>query len=201
MFKFEANENNVVIKAKQVLEDALSTNPKTKKRVQEIIRKELFKVRRLVVDNIKFKHGDPRGARFAVRTSVYRQILGGNINIYNSKKAHGETSYIPPRKGSTRGGNRKTRSETTKRYMSYAGYDRGFILRWLNTGTADRGVRFNYIEDGRKVDKWNRHPNTGNRGRIEPRHFFSTLGERALNQAVENISRIVEEELTKITTE
>lgn len=197
MIGLEVNDA-VLVEQKQVLEQAMSTNPKTQKALQKLIRQVIMEARKMVVSSIKFKHGDPRGAARAVRTAVYKKILGANINIYNSRKAHGSTNYEPPRKGSTgRGGNRRTRSPRTARIMSYDALDRGFILRWLNDGTNDRSISFTE-NDKRKVDKWNHRPNTGNRGSIVAYHFFRGAGERALVQAADNLASLIDTELENI---
>jgi len=185
----------VILEQQKVLEAALSTNPKTQKALQKLIRKAIMEARAKVILSEKFKNGDPRGARYAVRTAVYKKVLGANINIYNSRKAHGSTSYEPPRKGvSGRGGNRRTRSARTARIMSYDALDRGFILRWLNEGVNDRHINFTERE-GRKVDKWNKHPNTGFRGAIAPRHWFTSSATSALRQAVDTLSNLIDTEL------
>jgi hypothetical protein len=194
MISLEVNDA-VVLEQKQVLEQALSTNPKTQKALQKLIRKAIMEARAKVILSEKFKNGDPRGARYAVRTAVYKKVLGANINIYNSRKAHGSTSYEPPRKGvSGRGGNRRTRSARTAQIMGYDALDRGFILRWLNEGVNDRHINFTERE-GRKVDKWNKHPNTGFRGAIAPRHWFMTSATSALHQAVDTLSNLIDTEL------
>ena len=197
MVGFEIDDA-VVVEQQQVLEQALSTNPKTQKALQKLVRKVVMEARSKVVNDITFKHGDPRGAARAVRTAVYKKILGANINIYNSRKAHGSTSYEPPRKGVIdRGGNRRTRSARTARIMSYDALDRGFILRWLNDGANDRNITFT-SSDRRKVDKWNHNPNTGNRGSITARHFFKGAGETALVQAADNLANLIDAELETI---
>lgn len=130
MFGIDINDS-VVMQQSRVLEQALSTNPKTQKALQKLIRKVILEARKSVSDAAenKMKH-DPRGAAQAVRTSVYKKILGANINIFSSRKAHGQNIYEPPRKGvSGRGGNRRTRSGRTRQIMGYAPLDRGFILR------------------------------------------------------------------------
>lgn len=194
MIGLEVNDA-VVLEQQKVLEQALSSNPKTQKALQKLIRKALIQARAEVSESIKFKNGDPRESAKAVRTSVYKNILGGNLNIYNSRKAHGATSYTPPRKGiSGRGGNRRIRTERTRKIMSYAPLDRGFILRWLNAGVNDRSIEFTE-RLGRKADKWNKHPNTGNRGSIAARNFFGSSGNRALNRAVENLATMIDTEL------
>ena len=198
MFQFEANEA-VIVEQRKALESALSTNPKTEKILRQIIRKYILQARKEIVSGINFKHGDPRGTRQAVRTSVYRRVFGGNVNILNPRKAHGGGSYEPPRHPSHRGGNRRKRSANTQRMMSYGPLDRGFILRFLNEGATGRSIQFK-PDDRRKVDKWNQHPNTGNRGSITARHFFRSLGDRALGSMSANVAVAIEQELEKIMT-
>ena len=200
MFEFEANEA-VIMESKKVLETALSTNPKTQAVLRKIIRKYVMEAREQVVNNIKFKDGDPRGARQAVRTTVYKRVLGANINILNSRKAHGSNNYEPTRKGvPNRGGNRRVRGSRTSRIMSYDALDRGFILRWLNEGVNDRKINFKSNEN-RKVDKWNKHPNTGNRGSIAARNFFRPLGDRAMGVMRDNLEIAIETEISKLLNE
>jgi hypothetical protein len=117
---------------------------------------------------------DPRHAYKAVRYAVYKRLLGGQVNILNSRKAGDETGYRPARTltPGQRGGNRRVRN--SRSLDIYEGKDRGFVLRWLNGGmtkTNPRIIRFTE-NDSRKVDKWNKHPNTGNRGAIAPRNWF-----------------------------
>lgn len=187
--------NTVVVEQQRALEAALSTNPKTQKALQKLIRGVIKEARAQVVGSIKFKGGDPRGAAQSVRTAVYKRILGANINIYSSRKAHGTTSYEPPRNSSHRGGNRRTRSARTQQIMSYGPLDRGFILRFNNDGTGDRSINFS-ANDKRQVDKWNKHPNTGGRCAIAPRHFFRGTSERALAQAADTLANLINTELT-----
>jgi hypothetical protein len=199
MIGLEVNDA-VIVEQRKVLEQALSTNPKTQKALQKLIRRVIMEARAKVSsaasDKIK---NDPRGAAQAVRTSVYKKILGANINIFNSRKAHGQNRYEPPRKGvSGRGGNRRTRSPRTSQIMGYAPLDRGFILRWINDGTPGaRNIEFT-PNDRRKVDKWNKHPNTGNRGNIAARNFFKGAGERALVQAADALANLIDTELETI---
>ena len=197
MVSLEVNDA-VVLEQKQVLEQALSTNPKTQAALRRLIRKVIKEARAQVVSSEKFKNGDPRGARQAVRTTVYKRVLGANINIYNSRKAHGSTSYEPQRKGvSGRGGNRRERSLRTARIMGYDALDRGFILRWLNEGVNNRSINFTE-RIGRKVDKWNKHPNSGNRGSIAARHWFKPSASSALRQATDNLANLIDTELENI---
>ena len=187
MFEFEVNDA-VIVEQQKALEAALSTNPKAEQALRKIIRKYVLQARQQVMQSIRFKNGDPRGAASAVRTAVYKKVLGANINIFNSRKAHGQNSYEPPRKlrPGQRGGNRVKRGPLTDRMMHYAPQDRGMILRWVNSGTDDRtaGTR------GGKL--------SGNRGSIAPRNFFRPLGDRALGTMRDNLATAIEEEMAQL---
>lgn len=204
MLDFDFNFDYVV-KKHAGLERMLSTDPQTKEKLQGLIKSVLIEARLEIVDAAtRAMKSDPRGAARAVRTTVYEKILGGNVNIYNPRKAHGKTSYVPARKGSTgRGGNRKERSGETERYMSYDGLDRGFVLRWVNSGmtkTSPRKIKFKQ-NDKRKQDKWNRNPNSGNRGAIAARNFFMTAGKPAMDRAMSKLSKLIEQEFGNIINE
>ena len=182
MIGLEINDA-VVLEQKQVLEQALSTNPKTQKALQKLIRQVIFEARAKVMSAARGKmKSDPRETRLAVRTTVYKQLLGANINMMNSRKAHGNNEYEPTRKlrERQRGGNRIPRSTKTQRMMSYAGYDRGMVLRWLNTGTSGRESRY------------------GNRGAIASRNFFMGAAQQALSTAVDHLSQLIDKELMNI---
>lgn len=195
MVSLEVNDA-VVLEQKKILEQALSTNPKTQAALRKLIRKVIAEARKETIANIHFDNGDPRGAKQSVRTAVYKKILGANINIYNSRKTHGVSNYTPPRKGSTgRGGNRRQR--VSRDLGKYGPLDRGFILRWVNDGmtkTRPRLIKFTERE-GRRVDKWNKHPNTGNRGAITARNFFRGAAEPTLVRAADNLANLIDTEL------
>ena len=186
MFQFEINDS-IVLQQQKVLEAALSTNPKTQKVLQTLIRKALMDVRPQLVAAARGAMGsDPRGAAQGIRTSVYKKILGGNVNILNMRKKTGTpTSYEPPRKlqPHQRGGNRVLRGERTNTVMHYGPHDRQWILRFINSGTSERmaGTRGGRL--------------SGNRGNIAARNFFSSAGERALAQAADNLAMLIDTEL------
>lgn len=184
MFKFEFN-NAIILEQQRALEAALSTSPKAEKVLRKIIRKYVKEARTQVVSGIHFKNGDPRKTAWAVRTAVYKKVLGANINIFNSSKAHGANSYEPPRKlrPGQRGGNRLPRSYDTQRMMHYAPQDRGMIMRWQNEGTGERTTRY------------------GNRGSIAARNFFRPLGDRAMGQMRDNLAKAIEEEMQALINE
>ena len=186
MLGIEVNDA-IILEQQRVLETALSTNPKTQKALQKLIRKALMEVRPELVSAARGAMGsDPRGAAQGIRTSVYKKILGGNVNIMNMrKKAGNPTTYEPPRKlqPHQRGGNRVPRGKRTDTVMHYGPHDRQWILRFINSGTSDRmaGSRGGRL--------------SGNRGSIAARNFFRGAGERALAQAADNLATLIDTEL------
>jgi hypothetical protein len=186
MIGFEFNDT-VILEQQKLLEAALSTNPKTQKALQKLIRKALMEVRpELVAAARGAMDSDPRGAAHGIRLSVYKKILGGNVNILNMRKKAGKpTTYEPPRKlqPHQRGGNRVPRGKRTDTVMHYGPHDRQWILRFINSGTSDRmaGSRGGRL--------------SGNRGSIAARNFFSGAGERALTKAADNLATLINTEL------
>jgi len=202
MIGLEVNDA-VILEQQKVLEAALSTNPKTQKALQKLIRKALMEARASLSDYIKTKldNDDPRGAARAIRTSVYKKILGGNINILNSRKSHGTNSYEPPRtlRPGQRGGNRRPRSERTNKVMHYSGEDRQFILRFVDSGTKQRAIErlmeFKRASGGSKL-KWVQDASRyGNRGSIAARNFFKAGADQRLRRATEYLADLINEEL------
>ena len=160
----------------EALRKMQTDNPATKRALQAIIRRAIGEARKNVIrDAQDVLENDPRHAYKAVRNSVYKQVLGGQINILSSRKRGAATNYRKPvkeRPANARGGNRRTRSDDTMRMESYEGVDRGFILRFLNAGTVDRETRF------------------GRRGALRPRHWFGRSSAFQLDAAA---SRVAEE--------
>ena len=127
---------------------------------------------------------DPRQAYRAVRHTVYKSIVGGQLNILAKRRA-GNTRAKLNRIGiiesdpGHRGGNRIKRSSNTDRIDSYFAQDRGFILRFLNNGAYDRNSRY------------------GNRGSIQARNWF----EMTSTKAMQNVVKEFEEETEKAINE
>jgi hypothetical protein len=153
--------------------------------LQDIIRKAVADARRDIVKDARdVLENDPRQAYRAVRYSVYKKILGAQVNILPRTKRGAPTKYIRPRQldktPHQRGGNRRKRSLETMRYDSYQGVDRGFILRFQQSGTDDRETRF------------------GNRGAIRARNWFGISSafhvEAAANKIAEMIERALDSE-------
>ena len=201
-----------LVEQRKELDRLLLKNPTMEKKLQGIIRKMLIQVRRAIQDSIQFKHGDPRQAYKAVRTTVYRRILGGNVNILNKRRAGGSGNYEPQRtlRPGQRGGNRRSRSQRTRALQGYQGSDRGFILRFLNAGTEGRAIEFKYDEarenvkrgsQGGDKKKYGKTINTGYRGNIAPRIFFGQRSHREMEAAASNLEKMIDdlikEELNK----
>ena len=165
----------------------MMNNPAMEKKVQGLIRKVLLQARKQISDAARQPNvmkSDPRQAYKAVKSAVYRRILGGNVSILNKRKA-GKRGPVPPvvhqmetrvnSKGNHRGGNRMPRSRRTEDLLTYQGADRGFILRFLNAGTSDRESRI------------------GNRGSIAARSFFATSSQQAMEKAAEQLDTLIED--------
>ena len=183
-------DNSVIVEQKRILEQALSTNPKTQKALQKLIDEALKEIKPEVISSVRASLGsDPRGAANGIRRIVYKKILGGNINILNPRrKARGPISYEPPRKlqPGQRGGNRVPRSRRTNDVMHYGPIDRQWILRIVNSGTTQRmaGTRNGHL--------------SGNRGSISARNFFGRSGIPALMKAADNLAVMIDTEIQKI---
>lgn len=169
------------------LDHLLATNPEMEQKMRRVISKVLIKAQNKMRKDVGSDlPNDPRNAAKAVRKAVYRQILGGNINILRKRRAtEGASSYTPTRtlKSGQRGGNRRLRNERTMRMEAYNASDRGFILYWLNSGTKGRTMG-KYQSDPRRgnvkrgsqggdVSKYGKTVNTGARGSISARNIFS----------------------------
>ena len=156
-----------------------SDSPGMKKHLQAEVRKIISSARKNVIkDASGVLENDPRNAYKAVRSSVYKRILGGQVNILRTYKRGTPTSYQPHRKlddnPHQRGGNRRKVSLRTLQVNSYEGIDRGFILRFVNAGTKKRITRY------------------GNRESITARHWFGRSSAFQLQQAADEVVELIE---------
>lgn len=201
-----AFEVDGLVKQQKELESLMMSNPAMEKRVQKLIRKVLMAARREVAKAAgqpSVMKSDPRQAYKAVKTAVYRQILGGSVSILNKRGAKFD-NYEPPRtlQPGQRGGNRRERSDRSNKLMHYAGSSRAFVLRFLNAGTQGRAIRF--VTDphrpkvkrgsqGGNLQKYGKTTNTGRRGNIAPRNFFSTSSHTAMMKAAEQLRTLIDD--------
>ena len=174
---------SIEIQSDSRLDAILASNPEMEKKLKAIIR-TILKEARKYVSGAALSHlqADQRSAYKAVKSSVYKAVLGGNISLLNRKKRSGAVStYEPPRKlrPGQRGGNRRPRSERTQQMMSYEGVDRAFALRF-SLGTKTRLTRY------------------GNRGAVPPNNWFAQESYRLLENALDahhkDIEKLIEEQ-------
>ncbi len=166
----------------------MATDKETRKRIQKIIREELKDAAKRLREDAKYEmKEDPRKAFRAVKSSVYRRILGGNVSILNPRRAGARYQLIRERKLDMnpyqRGGNRRPRSARTEQVDSYFGKDRAFILRFVSSGTAARKTRY------------------GNRGSIVARNWFQNMAPHEMELAAGNLAEVIEEELAEAYNE
>lgn len=184
-------DNAVVMRQKAALESMLVSNPDTAANIRKLITQEIAKARAAISQSAKGEMAsDPRQAYKAVRRSVYKSILGGQVNIFNPRggASSSGSSFAKARKLDNhphqRGGNRRKRSARTDQVDGYVGKDRGFILRFVNSGISKpRQTRY------------------GNRGVIAARNWLATSGQRELEEAAERLSALIDKELVKMMSE
>ena len=201
----DAFEVEGFVEQRKELDKLLMSNPAMEKKVQGLIRKVLGAVRKNLGQAASEKmDSDPRHAYKAIRSVVYKRLLGGNVNILNKKRASNVGGgYTPTRtlRSGQRGGNRKARSERTMKLESYEGSDRGFILRFLNAGTEERYIRFlpdsrrEHVQRGSQggnMKKYGKTINTGHRGHIAKRNWFGNRSQREMETAAQNLSQFID---------
>ena len=179
------------------LGEASTNNPMMQRRIREVIRQVLARVRKDLQDHAASglqMQSDPRSAYKAVRYAVYRKLFGGQVNILSPRNKGKGRLYEPPRKlqPHQRGGNRRTRSDRTTELMSYFGKERSFVLRFLNAGTR---VRYNGGRNGRTEEQYNtfiaHHEGSGHRGSISARNWFGGASQHQLENATKNLDKMI----------
>jgi len=165
----------------QKLDRLLLSNPDMEYKVQTIVRKVLTKARRAVEGKVPPMKSDPKQAKKAVRMSVYKRILGGNLNIAPARKAGVKQTPPPSKRG---------RSQRTTDLLSYYGKDRGFILRFLNAGTQERQAETMNAHTIKA--KSSRGSRLGGRGHISSRNWFAGASHAALENAAQNLSNMID---------
>ena len=198
------------------LDALLLKDPKMEKKIQHIIGRALRKAEKKMESYVgsNVLSNDPRHAAKAIRYTVYRRILGGNLNILHGKQRGAATGYTPERHPSSgRGGNRRPRSSRTIRMEGYEGADRSFILRFQNSGARVGGGNrqlgsYDFKVDehrgkvkrgsqGGNVNKYGKTVNTGSRGRIAARNWFGNISDSYMQE----VAAIIEAEVDKAISE
>ena len=182
MIDIEVNQQ-ILHNQNEALAALFVSNKDTRNRIRKIIREEMKDAAKRLREDARYAMDeDPRKAYRAVKSTVYRKILGGNVSILQRRRAGARYQLMRERKldrnPNQRGGNRRPRSARTEALETYYGADRSFVLRFLNSGTVSRGTRY------------------GNRGAIAARNWFTNVAPQEMNLAA-----VIEEELAEAYAE
>lgn len=171
-------------------------NPQMKKELRKMMRQALGKARKKMVPDARAQmKKDPRKAATAIRHSVYKRVLGGQVNILSSRKGVGKMGVTIKKTkmfAGKHGGNRRKRSARTNQLDGYIGKDRGFILRFINKGAYFRQI---------KPTPAAKRPNKGGfgyRGSIERTTWFASSARRALTEADKEFRYAVQDAIENI---
>lgn len=187
MIDIEVNQQ-ILHNQNEALAALFVSDKDTRKRIRKIIREEMKDAAKRLREDARYAMDeDPRKAYRAVKSTVYRKILGGNVSILQRRRAGARYQLTRERKldrsPHQRGGNRRPRSARTEALDTYYGADRNFVLRFLNSGTVSRTTRY------------------GNRGNIAARNWFTNVAPHEMNIAAENLAAVIEEELAEAYAE
>ena len=164
------------IEKQAVFEHLLTSDPGFDGNFRKVIKQVLKEARSRISQDAKdYIQNDPRKAYRAVKHTVYKQIFGGNVSILAKRKAGPKYELKRTPQPSKRGGNRRPRVESRNRLDQYYGSDRGFILRFLQSGTVTRETRY------------------GNRGAISQRGWFSHVAPWHMDQAANEVANAINE--------
>ena len=164
------------------IERLLTSNPDMERKIRAAIRKVMTDAQGITQQYAL--RLSTREAYRAVRKAVYKKVFGGNLNIITSNRRAGTRAPLPPvyhalehrtnSAGNHRGGNRTPRSRRTEDLLTYAGADRGFVLRFLENGTDTRTSRY------------------GNRGVIPANRWFSNASGNAIRRALTELDTLLD---------
>ena len=142
--------------------------------------------KKLTTDARSYMKSDPRKAAQAVKFSVYRGIFGGNLSILQKKRGQAGAKYelrrqrIVEQNPHMRGGNRRLRIDDGRNRLDYYyGADRGYILRFIGSGTVDRTSRF------------------GSRGSIRQSDWFGHTAPWHMEEAAAQVAEAINEYVNK----
>lgn len=161
----------------------MTTDPYMAQELRKVIREVLKEARKKLSNDAKeYLKSDPRRASRAVKFSVYKNFFGGNISILQKKRGTAGAKYELKRQRKVeqnphmRGGNRRKRNDDGRNRLDYYfGADRGFILRFISSGTVNRTSRF------------------GNRGGIRQTDWFGHTAPWQMEAAATNVANYINE--------
>ena len=158
-----------------------------RKDLRKIVRKEISDVRKKVVQAAAGAMAtDPNRSRNAVLGTVYKNVIGGSVSLFDRKVK--KMRLVKRQRGGASGiiRNRYV-SARTKQIRGYMPENRGFILRFINKGTVARTA--------------NGRGGRGNRGAITGKNFFEPVATAGMRQAAENMRRQVDKMIEEVWKE
>jgi hypothetical protein len=171
------------IENQEKFEHMLTYEPNFDRHVRKLIKELLKEARKNIVKDLgEYLKNDPRKAYRAVKHVVYKQLFGGNVSILKKRKAGAKYELIRQRtlQPGQRGGNRWPRIKSRNRLDQYYGSDRGFILRFLSSGTVDRETHY------------------GSRGHIERSDLFGHIAPWHMQQAAMDLVANINEYIKRV---
>lgn len=165
----------------------MTSDPEMAAIFRKYIRNVLKEARKkLTTDARSYMNSDPRKAAQAVKFSVYKGIFGGNLSILQKKRGQAGAKYelrrqrIVEQNPHMRGGNRRLRIDDGRNRLDYYyGSDRGYILRFIGSGTVDRTSRF------------------GSRGSIRQSNWFGHTAPWHMEEAAAQVAEAINEYVNK----
>ena len=161
----------------------MTTDPQMAGLFRKYIRNVLKEARKKLTQDAKsYMKSDPRKAAQAVKFSVYKSLFGGNLSILQKKKGSAGAKYELRRTRKVeqnprmRGGNRRPRIDDGRNRLDYYySADRGFVLRFIGSGTVTRTSRF------------------GNRGSIRQTDWFGHTAPWHMEDAAGKVAEAINE--------
>jgi hypothetical protein len=170
------------VEKQAMFEHLLTHDPGFDRNFRSVIKQVLKEARgKISKDASSYIQDDPRKAARAIKHTVYKSLFGGNVSILQKRKAgpkyelHRQRTLQPGQVG----GNRRPRVASRNRLDQYFGSDRGFILRFLASGTISRDTRY------------------GNRGAIRKTDWFSHVAPWHMEQAASEVAAAINEYVKK----
>jgi hypothetical protein len=165
----------------------MTTDPNMAGIFRKYIRQVLKEARKKLSQDVKsYMKADPRKAAQAVKFSVYKSMFGGNLSILQKKRGSAGAKYELRRtrkvvqNPTMRGGNRRPRIDDGRNRLDYYyGADRGFVLRFIGSGTVQRTSRF------------------GSRGSIRQTDWFGHTAPWHMEDAAAQVAEAITEYITQ----
>ena len=159
----------------------MTTDPSLARNLRKYIKQVLKEARKNLTQDAKnYLENDPRKAARAVKFAVYKTAFGGTLSILAKRKSGPKYKLIRHRKldenPRQRGGNRRPRIDDNRNRLDYYfGADRGFVLRFISSGTVPRMSRF------------------GNRGMIPQKAWFGHTAPWHIETAAQKVAEAINE--------